>query len=378
MNPDWGNGNHVALLLESNTAFGSSFSTETLKRSHASSQLKSCSQSPDSPQPLSPQFRFRFPLHISQMMSDVEAGGPPAISLLPASAVPLNLREITPPADQIPALRPQLTSPIVENEVNGILDNIEHEGVTAVGIVATDERDVLFVARLLKRQAPNVQLFLSSANLLYLHSDYLPYMRGAIVASTYPLYLPNQTTLFFDRDANPPVALTQTFHRRLFPSMVTEAVFNATQLQLGSSALRDYCDPSASGRTACMPPVWVSVLGDDGFWPLTWQSFPTVKSRKGEVPQSVMVNAAPVALHLPPLSGPMRFLSVLLLLIICAHAGIAFYAWARLSGGGSVQQFQRSPFVRVLAPPITYAAASNRHALALLLGFALLTELAIW
>ncbi len=302
-------------------------------------------------------------------MADSQSAAPSTISLLPSSAVPLNLKETIPPADQIPALRPQLTSAIVESQMNGILDNIEHEGITAVGIVATDERDVLFIARLLKRQAPNVQLFFTSNNLLYLHSDYLPYMRGALVASTYPLYLPNQQL--------------PSGRKRLFQSMTSEAVYNATRLQLGSEpgygldphkrlAPLDYCDPARSVGSDCAPPVWVSIVGDDGFWPVTWQSFdrgPLAPFKFAAVPDVV---------HLLPLPGPTRVIALLLLAVIVAHAGLVLFAWAKLTDANALRQFQRSPFLRVLAPPITYASASRRHALALCFGFAVLTAFTLW
>ena len=74
--------------------------------------------------------------------------------------IPLNLREATPPSDVIPALRPQLTGPVVESTVDSILDAIRHEKISAVGIIATDDRDVLFLAREVKRASPDVQLFL--------------------------------------------------------------------------------------------------------------------------------------------------------------------------------------------------------------------------
>ena len=90
----------------------------------------------------------------------------PAVTLLPTAAVPLNMRETTPPAESIPALRPQLTSSVVESTVDTILDAIRHERLSAVGIQATDDRDVLFLAREVRRAAPDVQLFFLGAHAL--------------------------------------------------------------------------------------------------------------------------------------------------------------------------------------------------------------------
>jgi hypothetical protein len=359
LNPQWGKGTQVALLTESNTAFGSSVGKE-----YVSADTH-----------WTPEFKFQFPLHIAQLMSDIQSAAVPAVSLLPSSAVPLTLRESAPPADQIPALRPQLTSPIVENEINGILDKIHHQRVTAVGIVATDERDVLFLARLLKRRAPNVQLFLTASNLLYLHSEYLPYMRGTLVASTYPLYLPVQTQFgcgfqysrfSFFCSAKPATT------KRLFQSTVAEAVYNATQKQIGGPTLLDYCGPSAASYGPCSPPVWISIIGDDGFWPVDWQSLPA----RPPVASFVAGTRWPVTVMPPPPSA--WIVALLLLGVIATHVGIVMFVWARLPCEGSLRQFQASPFVRVLATPITYFAASRNHALALLFGFAVLAALTMW
>jgi hypothetical protein len=378
LNPEWRKGRRVAFLTESNTAFGTSERATLGGQDDCELEYWKCSRENTSVPGIEPawvpELSFKFPLHISQLMSDMQTQAAPPVSLMPTSAVPLTLRESAPPADQIPALRPQLTSPIVENEVNGILDKIHHERMTAVGIVATDERDVLFLARLLKRQAPNVQLFLTANNLLYLHSEYLPYMRGTLVASTYPLYLPLQTQFhclsqfsgnFFFCGSQPVPA------KRSFQSMVAEAVYNATQIQIGTRALVDYCAPSSTGST-CVPPVWVSIIGDDGFWPVDWQSMPPGPMAHFET------TSTPMPVTVLPLPAPTWLLALLLLGVIGVHAGIVMFVWARLPAPGSLRQFQDSAFVRVLAPPITHFASARRHALALLFGFAVLAALTMW
>ena len=136
-----------------------------------------------------PQFTVSaFPLHVAELRSDAPSTSSATRShCCPTPIVPLSLREATPPADQLPALRPELTTPVVEATLDSILDNIRHEDVSAVGIVATDSRDVLFLAREVKKHAPDVQLFFAGSYLLYLHPEYIPYTRGAIVAAPYPL-----------------------------------------------------------------------------------------------------------------------------------------------------------------------------------------------
>ena len=179
MNPLWSKGKHVALLTESNTAYGrdssGSKSTETVEGQP---------RQPEEGQSAFPLARvFNFPLHVAQRWSELPETAPaPLLALGPI--VPLNMREAAPPSDQIPTLRPMLTSAVVRSTVESILDAIRHEKLSAVGIVATDDRDALFLAREVKRSTPDAQLFLFGTQALYLHPEYVPYLRGALVASS--------------------------------------------------------------------------------------------------------------------------------------------------------------------------------------------------
>ena len=158
MNGAWKDGEHMAVLTESNTAYGNSSSR---------SQTSLMRYLPHATV-------FRFPLHVAQLRSDAPAFAQAGGGLLPTAAIPLNMREPAPPTDLVPALRPQLTSPVVEATVDSILDAIRHEKRRAVGIFATDDRDALFLAREVKRSSPDVQLFLFGTHALFLHADYMP------------------------------------------------------------------------------------------------------------------------------------------------------------------------------------------------------------
>ncbi len=65
-----------------------------------------------------------------------------------------------------------------------------------------------------------MQLFLFGAHDLYLHPDYVPYLRGALVASSYALTLANQPEIPGTFDA---------LHRQPFPSMSAEGIFYAAR-----------------------------------------------------------------------------------------------------------------------------------------------------
>src|SRR5690606_35640573 len=142
-----------------------------------------------------------------------------------------------------------------------------HERITAVGILATDDRDVLFLAREVKRAAPDVQLFLFGTHNLYLHPDFVPYLRGAIAASSYALALANQPEI---------PGTGAALHRQPFPSASAEGVFYATRalLSLDSTASSTgevsvpYCAAHRAENCVPISPASINVVGEDGYWTL--------------------------------------------------------------------------------------------------------------
>src|SRR5207244_8550669 len=74
-----------------------------------------------------------------------------------------------------------------------IIDTIKRERVRVVGLIATDARDKLFLAQQISQFAPGVMLFTLESDLLFVHPDYNKYVRGMIVASSYPLFAQSQT-----------------------------------------------------------------------------------------------------------------------------------------------------------------------------------------
>jgi hypothetical protein len=158
-------------------------------------------------------------------------------------------------------LTPELTAPQVETVLGGILDTIERLGVTAVGIYATDKRDHLFLVQEITRRAPNVLLFALESNVIYLQPDYRPYMRGTVVASSYPLFPLTQSLL---RGSG----MLQTI--RQFSSFQSQGAFNALLALLDKpDRMLDYGDGCRTGAIErCGPTVWISVVGRDAIWPV--------------------------------------------------------------------------------------------------------------
>jgi hypothetical protein len=345
MSSAWSEGQHVALLTESNTAFGQSATA-------------------DKDNPFRKAVYFRFPLHIAQLRNDAQLPATPAVSLLPAPIVPLSFKEAIPPADQIPAFRPQMTSPVVESIVGSILSDIRQEQLSAVGIVATDARDVLFLAREVKKAAPNVQLFFAGSYSLYLHPDYIPYTRGAIVASPYPLALAEQR----------PHPMVRLVEREAFASQIAAGVYNATSIQIvpddeKSQRLLDYCDPGVASNGLCSPPSWISVIGDDRYWPMA-------RFSPAALQESVVTTAVkPVPQTAIPFPFTATFFTILLALVAAAHVAAAAYLCSQLPFCDP-RSLLRWPFIRVLAPPITFSQSASLHSISLLFCFAIVAMVA--
>jgi hypothetical protein len=390
INPRWKDGNGVALLTESNTAYGRDANRDATNDANKDA-TKDANKSQEDKGAVGASADaafaaakvFYFPLHIAQLRNDAPPLSQPGTALLSGPVIPLNLREVTPPSDVIPALHPQLTGPIVEATVDSILDTIRHEKISAIGIIATDERDVLFLAREVKRASPDVQLFLFGAHGLYLHPDYVPYLRGALVASSYALALANQPEIAGEG--------LNARQRQAFPSMPAEGIFYAVRalLSLPDTGGPDETSPRycpASSVKNCVPiaPASISVIGEDGYWTLpdTGDVLPPPPwSVRSISPPSIAISA-PATLHVAPLPPiPPQFLigAVLLLVIVAVHLWVMIRINRSLGDPKRDRAFFESTLVRVLVPPQACdRAAVTLHRFALTVCFALLSIAAAW
>jgi hypothetical protein len=301
------------------------------------------------------------------------------------------LREAAPPSDQIPALRPALTSAVVASTVEAILDAIRHENLSAVGIVATDNRDALFLAREVKRSTPDAQLFLFATHALYLHPDYVPYLRGALVASSYSLALANQPET---------VAWWPGNVREPFQSLSSEGVFNATHalLTVKDDALKDddrfrldYCAaPPALVEDPCIrvPQATINVIGEDGYWTLPVVPNPPLT---GELPATATRPSLP-PLPLRAILAALIVIGIVVLHILMlrrirddlrerakrARPPTGTPAASRPPAGLPAASAVEWPIVRMFAPPRTVPGAARNHLLALRVCLLFLGLAAAW
>jgi hypothetical protein len=133
-------------------------------------------------------------------------------------------------------------------------------GESTVGLLATDPRDKLYLAKLIRRYCPDVGLFTVQSDLLYTHPEYNRYLEGMIVGSTYPLFNSNQSW-------SPP--WKGSAQRFQFPRNMAQGAYNATLALLDRHELVDYGAPFGSPRGQPeRPPIWLTVVGHEALWPL--------------------------------------------------------------------------------------------------------------
>ncbi len=215
----------------------------------------------------------------------------PAGARGPAKTGPLALEEDATAGDFVPPVGGSVTPTAEALLLAKTLATISREDIRYVGIFSSDTRDNIYLARLIARYCPDVQVFFNSNDLLVTFPDYAQFVEGAIVASTYPLFSPSQAWDF-------PFAGSR--RRLMFSSEFDQGYYNATLLLLKKIGepdptlfLIDYGYPTALERSRWwqerqaieagstqVPPVWINVVGKYGPWPVTVERSNTTKGNQ--------------------------------------------------------------------------------------------------
>ena len=264
----------IALLIESDTAFGGSLAMKRVKKSDEETKK------PEEPEPL----QLLYPMHISRLRSEYEKD-PLLKSLqlqqtgtMPRQGLEMRMDESGgKPQDGIPNLS-DLTSVSVELVLSELVSAIAENEIQFVGLTGTDERDNIFLGRMIKKYCHDVRFFTLGADVLYLHPDINQDFQGMIAVTSYPLFGENQKWTASNWNSR---------LRRPFNNDRSEGVYNACRLLLadmkqaedagstqarGSLKLSEYVyDGSLWDHTIVegrKPPVWLTVLGRDAYWPI--------------------------------------------------------------------------------------------------------------
>jgi hypothetical protein len=267
----------VAILREANTGYGVQSSHDEVD----DKQLKDLGvtrQLIDLP----------FPISISQLAAASQKDGKPGVVLPHTDYVgpKLPVRDQN-QLDAVPPFDPETAAATAGQSLREIMTTIERARVRYVGIVATDARDVVFLAKFLRTNCPNVRVFTTEPSIAFLHPDDAVHLRGMVVGSTYPLAPAAQS---WARTKNSP-------HRIIsFPSQSAQGYYNAVVAQFeerdklldnglsrpdlflgyrppkfpakSSPSEEDLnlgpTKPLTSKEDLNRPPIWISIVGQGG------------------------------------------------------------------------------------------------------------------
>lgn len=242
---------NFAILCESNTDYGHKMKSEM--HSHGKGPT-----------------HFPFPLHVAAVRSayDKPSGAIGGNTVrLPSfgSRLQLRLRGANITRETEPSLAPEMTAVTTERTLADMFGTIARERFRYVFILATDIKDELFLANLVREYCPETRLVFTDTDLLLDHPDFSANLRGSIIGSTYPMHFRNQNWSypFNGRDA-----------RFSFPGPREQGSYNALIALLNPSDsrhLREYGPPFpklGAEEDSNVPPVWISIIGEGGLYPL--------------------------------------------------------------------------------------------------------------
>jgi hypothetical protein len=217
-----------------------------------------------------------FPLHISRLReASVQAtntqpqpGSGPGSSK--SASAPRTEQRTTEPREVLPSFS-DLTVQSAELTLSNLLSTIAREQYTYVGIVATDVRDTMFLAREVRQHCPATVLFTVNSDLLYAGPTVNDVTQGMLVFTPYPLFNLEQLWTYPYRGGET---------RLQFSSQAAEGVYNATLALLNRGELMvDYGPvlptPDRTPQPELRKPsLWVTAIGNGETLPvklLPWQ-----------------------------------------------------------------------------------------------------------
>lgn len=251
----------IALLQESTTEYG----REVSKSVEADALQAPATGGASKPKAF---LRIPFPMSIATLRGasrkdelDATVASSPTNVGRARSRVSLSMSET---ADRMESIPPssELTPASIDLLLEELGRSLAMRGIRGVLLFATDVRDKLYLAKELKKRLPDLQIFTTESNVLYVRPEFNTWMRGAIVLSTYPLLLRDPTWRAQARDGQ----------ELVFANEGAVGTYNATLELLGKAdAMADYRYPFESAVEDAdheRPPVWATVVGAGSMLPL--------------------------------------------------------------------------------------------------------------
>jgi hypothetical protein len=208
-----------------------------------------------------------YPVHISQLRVEAaksssrnDANNAPAVKD-PNLPLPMSETGSAGSKDTAPLFSP-LETVTMELALREILTSIHRERIRYVRVSAADPQDLIFLVHEIRKHCPNVTIFTTSSDLLYLHSESNLDFQGTLVITSYPLFALNQLWTYpYGGDR----------WRSQFPTPTEQGIYNATLALLDKTDwMLEYGVPFEKynvGDKRC-PALWLGVVGRNGIWPV--------------------------------------------------------------------------------------------------------------
>jgi hypothetical protein len=257
------NGSNVAILKEDETLYGGWSENDAAAEGQVQDGFQAVRY-------------ITFPRELSRLRnasSDAftsSSTGTGASMPAPAQELSWNWKDTSSGEDSAPSFSGSQEPLSQEAVLRSIADTIREQNIRYVGIVATDIFDILFLSRFLRTAAPNTRLFLLDADLLMtLSGSDGRELNGTLAVTTYPLFARNVDWTTPQPQSAPPGAVAPL---TVFPSRMAEGVYDAVLFQLdpsGCPAKKEYADPLSNQSWNDRPPLWLTIVGRTGFWPIS-------------------------------------------------------------------------------------------------------------
>jgi hypothetical protein len=321
----WGKPGEIAVLAEDQTAYGRI--TDEWRHLGRESQE---------------QWLFmRFPYGISRLRNSYEQENAAATLTnaepsTPKGAPPQTLQfNLGTPdeRDVLPAYS-KVQSPISqEASLMNISTALQREHVSYVGIVATDVLDAVFLIRFLRQNCPDARIFMLDSDLLFARAELNTALEGILNITSYPLFNRNQHWTRSELRGGRP-------RRTAFANRFAEGEYNAARKQLWEmnaisnagdqkdEILLEYRRPDDHYPGERKPPLWLTVLGRDGYWPVALLD--KVFSKEHEIPEISYLEAGPSVSGRPQElkpEPPSHAWSLILAFAAIASALYSLYIW---------------------------------------------------
>lgn len=198
---------------------------------------------------------IHYPMHISQLSiqaMEEQARRDQKLGLATKPLSPSGPNVI----DRFQSFGGGATASVAQRIIGDAMAVIRRERIRYVGVQATDPRDAVFLAGRIHTECPYSRVFVTDADLMFTLPENKYRMRGVVIATSYPLYPPNQVW-------------TGSRHgrsRHFFPSQVVQGCYNAMAAFLDKKLMREYGYPQflESDDRSTVPPVWLTTIGENG------------------------------------------------------------------------------------------------------------------